>query len=231
MSSTANESDRLPPPFNDLQVIELDPSSQECPYIALQWLPYPDGKLYACIALESERVFLTGESKRGQCTLVKHRDRPTESLSKNVTYLCSFSKERRRPRKARQDLGHAAAAQLVQVAKKTGTAATLPTGTQEITEGDLTAVSIKRVNKNSTGEAVTCAACKYSLQLKVFKTLPHNLYVVLTNGMHTNEHGKVAHGDAGQDVLQKKASPAIRKFVLQQHQAGVPPARILQGVN
>jgi hypothetical protein len=186
MSSTANEYDRLPPPFKDLQVIDLDPSSQQCPYNALQWLLYPDGKPYACVALESERAFLTGESKRGQCTLVKHRDRPTDSLSNNVTYLCSFTIERRRPRKARQELGHTAAAQLVQVAKKSGTAATSPTGAQEITEDDVTAISIKRVNKHSTGEAVMGAACKYNLQLNVFKTLPHNLYLVLTRAANSS---------------------------------------------
>jgi hypothetical protein len=123
MTSAANDSDTLPPAFNDLQVVELDPSSRECPYNALQWHSYPDGKHYACIAIESEAVFLAGESKRGQCTLIKHRDRPTYDLLKSVTYLCSHSKERKRQRKARQELGHVAAIQLVQSTKKRGTAA------------------------------------------------------------------------------------------------------------
>jgi hypothetical protein len=67
--------------------------------------------------------------------------------------------------------------------------------------------------------------------VKVFKKRPRRLFLVLTNGMHTNEYEKPAHGHAGQGVVQKNASPATRMFVLQQHQAGVPPARILQSVN
>jgi hypothetical protein len=58
--------------------------------------------------VEPWAVFLTSESKRGQCTLAKHRDRPTDDLLKSVTCLCSHSEQRKRRLKARQELGHAA---------------------------------------------------------------------------------------------------------------------------
>jgi hypothetical protein len=174
MSSAANDSDALPPAFNDLQVVELDSSSRQCPYNALQWHSYPDGKHYACIAIELEAVFLAGESQRGQCTLMKHRDRPTDDLLQSVTYLCSHSNERKRQREARQELGHAAARQLVQRTKKTGTAA-VSAGLLETAGDAVTAVPIRRVNKNSTGESVTCAACRYRLQLKGSKQAPQPL--------------------------------------------------------
>jgi hypothetical protein len=227
----ANDCDRLPAPFCDLECVELDPNSLERPFDVLQWYSYTDGKQYACVSVDSEAVFLTAEESRGKCKLMKHRDAPNQSCLKNVTYICSYSKERHRCRKARQQLGHAAAAQQVRDTQKNGAAVAAP-GSAQRTEVNGAAPTIKRVGKNSTGESVTCAACQYSLQLKIFKKKQSMLYLVLRNEQHTNEQGKVAHGKvAGQDGVQKKASAEMRKFILQQHQAGVPADRILQGGN
>jgi hypothetical protein len=44
-SSIANDCDRLPPSFNDVQVIELDPGSWECPYDVLKWHSYADASI------------------------------------------------------------------------------------------------------------------------------------------------------------------------------------------
>jgi hypothetical protein len=230
MSSSAYEPDPLPARFRGLPVTKLDPNTRACLYDVIQWHDYSDSKQYACIPIDSETAFLEGEAKRGQCNIVKHGDTSSKNTLKDVRYLCSFAKERHRQRKARQELGHAAAAQLVQRSRK-GPAVSESAGLQNATTPDSVQLNIKRVGKNSTGESVSCAACKYSLQLKVFKQRPNSLFVVLKNAKHTNEHGKVAHGNAEKSIVHKKTSPELRKFVMQQHQSGVPPARILQGMN
>lgn len=91
---------------------------------------------------------------------------------------------------------------------------------------------IQRVGKNSTGEAVTCAGCKYRLQVQVFRQRPESLFLVLTCCLHTSESGQIAHGpQADQQAVHKKASFDMRLFIQQEHRAGVPAGRILQGVS
>jgi hypothetical protein len=220
----AHESDaeELPWPYNTLSRIELDAASHNSPFDIIPWFAR-DKKLYACISSESEAFFIESESRRGQCTLVRHApNRPDKKCLKNVTYLCSHSKERRAERKVRQQLGHAAAAQVVQDRSKCK---------EQADVGDASSVVIKRVGKNSTGEAVTCAKCQYRLQLKEFRKQPGCLFLVLTASSHTNSAGVIAHGQHSDQLVVRKSAPTeLRQFILTQHQAGVPAARIIQGM-
>jgi hypothetical protein len=219
--------EQLPWPYEGLLRFDLDPSAQELPFDIIDWHPH-NGKQYACISCESEAYFLESERRRGHCTLVRHKpNKPDKKCLKNVTYLCSYSKERRADRKARQQLGHAAAAQFVQDRRKKSSD---PPAQQGIGEAQRVAAAIKRVGKNSTGEAVTCADCQYRLQLKEFRKRPGCVYLVLNGSKHTDSDGSVAHGpSSGQHVVQKRAPAELRQFILAHHKAGVPPARILQG--
>ena len=149
---------------------------------------------------------------------MKHRDEPNNSCQQNVSYLCSYTKERRSDRKLRQELGHANAELLRQAGSNSGT------------------VEIKRVGKNSRGEAVSCAQCTYSARFKRPPQPPERLYIVLTSPDHTTAtgacaHGKVAgqHHHAGMHVVKKLVTTDMREFIKSLHQQGVPPVRILQG--
>jgi hypothetical protein len=90
---------------------------------------------------------------------------------------------------------------------------------------------IQRVSKNSTGEALTCAECKYQMQLIVFKAAPAKLYIVLSHFGHTNDKGIICHGPGSTNApVHQKADVEMRQFIRDQHQAGVPAARIHQGM-
>jgi hypothetical protein len=172
---------RLLAPYDALQQLDLDPSSRELPFEVIYWVEHADGKQYACISPASEACFLASEAKRGSCTLVKHKDISNQSCLRNVTFLCSYSKERHSNRKIKQG-AIAAAARMVRDSSQKASQLQMPN-----------LYRLRRLEKNSTGEAVTCASSKYRLQLKVFKERPGSLFLVLASAGHSIDDRRIPH--------------------------------------
>jgi hypothetical protein len=108
-------------------------------------------------------------------------------------------------------VGHAAASAIVASSKlKSGSS----TGV----------VKIKTWGGNPTREALGCAACFYHLQVKVFRSRPDSLFLIVTGENHINAStsGARAHGPGSDhNVIRKVLSPDMRQFILAQHQDGV----------
>jgi hypothetical protein len=254
----------LPHPFCTLQCHELDSNSKEFAFDVITWFDHPtNGKKYGCVDEAGRELFKQSERCRGKCDFYRKHDRPGDSHSSNETWICNRSRDSHRGRRAKQQLGHAAAANNVQLKRKNqkqwkkevaasvsanpgvgvsgapGSAHTSTSAADASASAALCnslsatarASHIQRLGKNSTGEALTCAECRYQMQLIAFKANTSKLFIVLAYCGHTNDNGNVCHGPgSGAAPVRQKADADIREFIRSQYQAGVPPARIQQGI-
>jgi hypothetical protein len=212
--------------YDSLECVALDTHSRELQYDVIPWFDHPsDGKRYGCISVECEHIWFESEKRRGQCTFTKHRDLKAKGRDKNTTYICSRHAERRKPRKALQEEGlEAATIAVSQHSKQKKATAEAPERSYMSTS------SFRRVGSNSTGEGLTCSKCAYKMQLIVFTAQPDRMIIVLTHSNHTNLEGLISHGPgSGERFVKAKASEQTHNYILEQHRAGVPNSRILQG--
>jgi hypothetical protein len=251
----------LPQPFCNLQCHELDTNSREHAFDTIAWFDHPwNGKKYGCISEAGRDIFKQNERSRGHCDFYKKRSRVGILHSSNETWICNRSQETHLNRKEKQQMGHAVAANCVKQKRKRSKqkqkqdaaavdasagagvrdalGSTLPPADASTSAPPCTSAAvsagtsfIQRVGKNSTGESLACAACKYQMQLIVFKADAAKPFIVLSHFEHTNDKGTVCHGPGSSGApLRQKADAVMREFIRSQHQAGVPATRIHQGI-